>query len=94
MANYTMEKVLYLADSKGVFNLDMDEYTGVKQTTLHELVKKAVLKGWLTELATDDSDAYFDITKKGEKKLIKLQIEWRESRGKDASDLKSKLEAL
>lgn len=94
MAYYTMEKVLYLADSKGVFNLDIDEYTGRSQTTLHELVTKAVKKGWLTELATDDSDAYFDITKKGKKKLIKLQIEWRESRGKDVSDLKAKLESL
>lgn len=92
MAIYNMEKVLYLA-SKSNFNVDKREWIN-NDTTICALVRKAVSKGWLTQVAHDDCDVYFKTTIKGEIKLCKLQIKWRESHGKDASAAKLRLEVL
>ncbi|MEL4360929.1 hypothetical protein [Shewanella algae] len=76
---YDVEKVLYLADQDKGLNVSLDEKEG---TDLDNRVK-ALLSAKMIELvASDDSDNYYKITKKGKIKLLKMQIEYRSKHGK------------
>lgn len=89
---YTEEKALYLAKAQG--RLHLDYYEEQRDTTLWKLAQKARKEGHMVPLAEDDSGYYYGITQAGEIRLLELQIKWRESRGKDATERRAQLSEL
>lgn len=75
----TVENILYFAAQKKSFNMDVN----ARGTQLSMRVSKLVGEGSLVEVARDDSDIYYRITPKGQIKLLRLQIAWRQEHGKD-----------
>lgn len=88
---YTKEKVLYFASRDTGLHVDIDEKSG---TTLSELVYEFMNKGLLERVAEDDSGAYYKTTRKGEIKLLELQIAWRKANGKSTDEHERKLKEM
>lgn len=85
-------KILYLA--AGVTPLHVAPSERQRGTDLWRGVAALLRTGRLEKVGEDDAGEYFRVTPKGERQLIKGQIEWRESRGRPTDDLKARLKEL
>ena len=92
MKKYNLEKVLYFADRQRGLHVDFDELKNA--TDLNAIVTKAVNDGLLQKAAQDDAGEYFKTTSQGQRRLLELQINWRERNGKDTAKHHAKLAAL
>lgn len=88
---YTVEKILYLADQNKPLNVDINETHG---TDLSDRVNKLLSTGHIELIEQDERNKYYKTTKKGKIKLLRLQIEWRKSHGKDTDLHELELEEL
>lgn len=88
---YSLEKVLYLASLEKPLNVSIKEPSS---TDLSLQVKKCIERNFLELITSDDCDHYYRITTSGMKKLLGLQIAWRELNGKDAAEHRKRLSEL
>lgn len=88
---FNEEKVLYFANMEQALHVSCYEEPG---TDLTKIVGDLKRRNLIVEVAEDDSGKYYQTTGSGVRRLLELQIQWRESRGKDASEHKTKLAEL
>jgi hypothetical protein len=88
---FNEEKVLYFASAEASFHVQPNE---PRDSDCRLIVNKLVRNELLAPVASDNSGEFYSITKAGEIRLLKLQIQWRESKGKSADEHKAKLEEL
>lgn len=93
---YNLEKVLYLADSKGRLHVANNEFDRYKHhhTTLGGIVKDCIKAGFLVLDKKDSASHYYKITLKGQIRLLKMQIDWRKSNGKNVISHESRIRQL
>ncbi|TNC80844.1 MAG: hypothetical protein C9356_12020 [Oleiphilus sp.] len=91
MKLYTLEKVLYFANQQKGLHVSVDERRG---TDLMERVERSLGKGWIIQVAEDDSGRYFKTTTKGKVQLLRLQIQWRKQHGRSTDEHEQELAAL
>lgn len=90
MAHYTMPKVLHLADKNWAFGIDKGEWeTG--DTTICNLVRQAIINGWMEQGGESDTQYLFCLTLNGEIKHHENRLTWRRSQGLDESGVSMKL---
>lgn len=89
---YTEEKTLYFAAQTQGLHVQPKEFTNF--TNLSGFVEDGVEAGHLVKVADDDSGDYYKTTPAGDIRLLELQIAWRESHRRDASEHRRQLEAL
>lgn len=75
MVMYNMEKILYLASQPKRLHVAPREKK--MRSTLWGLLTQAKENNWLTQCATDDSGAYYELTPDGEARLRTLQAAWQ-----------------
>lgn len=91
MKKYTLEKVLFFASRDELLHVAKDE---PDETDLSQIVKKSVSKGFLKELCSGEKGKFYGITDAGSRTLLKLQIDWRKTRGMSTDDHERKLQRL
>lgn len=89
---YTEEKTLYFASQRQGLHVQPKEADNLSD--LSGLVEDALESGFIVKVAEDDSGVYYKTTKLGDIRLLELQIEWRESHRRDASEHRRKLDDL
>lgn len=88
---YNEEKVLYFAnEAKGLHVSIYEE----DDTDLSGIVRSLLTRKYIERVAADDSGLYYKTTPSGEKRLIRLQIEWRKGRGKSVAKHEQRLKEL
>lgn len=88
---YTRDKVLYFAGRAEGLHVDVKEPAG---SDLRNIVSQLINDGLAERVAKDDSGSYFKLTVAGEISLLREQIKWRTSNGKDTTDHVRKLAEL
>ncbi|AYJ73326.1 hypothetical protein CSG01_048 [Cronobacter phage SG01] len=89
---YNEEKTLYFADQEKGLHVAPDEAT--RKTDLHILVTRALNNGHIKQVARDDSGVYYRTTPAGVRRLLNLQISWREKNGKNCDAHRARLAAM
>ncbi len=88
---FTEEKILYFANQDQSFHVQSNE---PKDSDCSRIVQSLHHRGMLTLIESSAGGRFFEITTTGQKRLLELQIKWRQSNGKDASEQQQKLEEL
>ena len=88
---FNEEKVLYFAEREGAFHIQPNE---PKDSDCRQIVRKLMGEGCLEVVEESGAGRFFRITNQGKAKLLKLQIQWRRSNGKDVSEHEQKLRDL
>jgi hypothetical protein len=85
---FNEEKVLYFASTEASFHVQPNE---PKDSDCRLIVNKLARNQLLASFALDKSGEFYSITKAGEIRLLKLQIQWRLNMGKNVDKHKAKL---
>lgn len=88
---FNEEKVLYFASQEQSFHVQPDE---PRDSDCRRIVDSLVARGCMVRVSAGASGEFYGTTPKGEARLLELQIQWRQSHGKDVAEQQQKLAEL